>query len=87
MLPAEYPYNDIDSVQPKFDIEMSVNDLKEEVREPFLSERKKQSYTDVFPGKKYHIDIEPLRNGQPVSSANGRLKGSAIIPCSCQVCI
>ena len=87
VLPKNYPYKDIDSVEPRFDIELSVNDLKEEVREAFLTKEIEQSFSNLYPGKKYHIEIVPLRNGEPLDIAKGRLKGSVVIPCSCKVCV
>ena len=82
-LPNDYPYDEIDSVLPKFDIQLSINDFKEEAQKAFLSAIQEQTCVNLYPGKKHKIEIEPLKNGEPLESAKGRIRGSAIIPCSC----
>ena len=83
-LSDDHPYDEINAVKPKFDIQLSVNDLKEEEHEAFLSANKEASYANLYPGKKYNIVIEPHHNGKPSKSAKGRLNGLVIIPCTCK---
>ena len=86
-LPNDYPYDEIDAVKPSFEIQMSSHDFKDIELKAFSisSDNNTKTYPDLYPGRKYHVKIEPFVNGEPSDNSRGRASASAIISCSCGV--